>query len=431
MPLLKPRKAGLFTELGSLRLLDSGKGTVTLGDVGSLITLDSDGDGSDDDTDEMSAKETASSAVESKGTSAPFRMLSASLLDGYFVDYSDPAIWTPDAVKCFDNKTIYMDHDCPVSQWIGIATGARLTTSTGVLGVDADFAIDPDQDEMWAKGSILRGMKLKPVPAIRSCSVGIAFESKPSHMFDSIWDFWMNLGSEVDGSIVRWIVTKINRVLEVSLVYAGADPGANSLSLSARSYIDQHRALQPVSPSEGEPSMSQTAYQLLLKAAKDCTGKDGDDAAPGLYALSERAKAAEQFQKDLVVANARIIELEAGVRQKLIHEGLTVKRNLSAVMVNNTVDAEGKVLAQSWANTVSLEALELHVKTAEALNTAAPKPQVQASMLITQPTAAPTMQVAGQAPRSAAHVAEIAATFKRTPEQVMENFAKRQIGGGV
>ena len=43
-------------------------------------------------------------------------------------------------------------------------------------------------------------------------------------------DFYSNLGREVDGEIVRWIVTEILRVYELSIVYAGADRNATALS---------------------------------------------------------------------------------------------------------------------------------------------------------------------------------------------------------
>ena len=410
---MKPLKKGAYTELGALRLSDSGQGSITLGDVGSLVS----GDGQ----------------ASSQGYTRAFRMLSADLIQGYWVDYSDPAIWTPEAVALFDNKTVYMDHDCPVSQWIGVATGARLTTSTGKLGVDADFTIDPEQDALWAKGSITRGLSLQPVPAIRSCSVGIHFEAKPSHMFQDFWEFWCRLGKEVDGSIVRWIVTKIVRCVEVSLVYAGADMGANALSLSAdaRQFINQ--AMAPPAPvMQGEDIMS----ALLAKALKDCTGLEGDTAVPALYGLKEKADQAEATATRLTDAQALCAKYESEIRAGLISEGLA-RRNLNAAMTKDTTAPDGKIIATSWANSITLDALRLHVRGDEGRNIAAapsmgteqvPAPIGTAANNARQPSALPPAVRSPRTGAGAKYTADIAAAFNQTPDQILDMHNQRMTG---
>lgn len=152
----------------------------------------------------------------------PFRMLSAVLIDGYFLDLSDQAMLKK-ALPLFNNVTIFKNHNPDVDDWVGVALNARWSEE-GVPGIDADFKIDKANNPRLA-----RGLSMQP-PAINACSVELRFQAKRSHA-DMGWEFYENLGREVDGQIVRWIVTRLTRIPEVSLVYAGADPNAKALAL--------------------------------------------------------------------------------------------------------------------------------------------------------------------------------------------------------
>lgn len=159
--------------------------------------------------------------IEGDYAIAPFRLLSAGIIEGYWIDFSEDILKA--AVEKFNNITVFPDHEPNIRDWIGVVTNARITNSKGVLGIDADFKIDIVQNP-----EIIRGLQMSP-PAIKHCSVGVRIDGKPSHRFETKWEFERKLGKMIDGQVVRTIVTEIMDVNEVSLVYKGADPHATRL----------------------------------------------------------------------------------------------------------------------------------------------------------------------------------------------------------
>lgn len=154
--------------------------------------------------------------IEGEYAIVPFRMLSVGLIPYYWIDFSEEVL--KKALPKFNHVTIFPDHKPSIRDLIGVTTNARLINSKGVLGIDADFKIDIVQNP-----EIIRGLQMNP-PAIKHCSVGINIDYKMSHNFKTEWEFERHLGQTVEGEIVRYIVTEIIDVLEVSLVYKGANP---------------------------------------------------------------------------------------------------------------------------------------------------------------------------------------------------------------
>lgn len=208
----------------------------------------------------------------------PFRMLSAILIDGYFLDLSDQAMLKK-ALPLFNNVTIFKNHDPDVDDWVGVALNARWSEELGVPGIDADFKIDKANNPRLA-----RGLSMQP-PAINACSVELRFQAKRSHA-DMGWEFYENLGREVDGQIVRWIVTRITRIPEVSLVYAGADPSAKALHLdrfqpggashaSAERLLSAQTSSQTIQEEKMEEELKQVQQQLeALKKDQEVQSKE-------------------------------------------------------------------------------------------------------------------------------------------------------------
>ena len=186
-------------------------------------------DGSDEVHNFSEAEPAA--AEDGKVVARIFRMLSAVIIPGYWLDFATHKneLFNAKSLAKFAPKTIYLNHGegffgIDVSKWIGKAVNPRLSTKP-MLGIDADFRIDEEQDRVMFQGSIVRGLKFDP-PAIDACSVTIHTKAEQSHPDMDRWAFYENLGREVDGKVCRFIVTEIRRVTEVSLVYAGADPYA-------------------------------------------------------------------------------------------------------------------------------------------------------------------------------------------------------------
>lgn len=171
-----------------------------------------------------------------------FRMLSAVLVEGYWIDFvtNGPSLFDDAALSLFDNTPIHVDHGGAhnlhgsawgppsVVNWIGVAVNARRSDKP-VVGFDADFRFSREQDRVRYGGSICRGLLFEP-PAITCCSVTVYFDGVKSHPAMDNYDFWCHMGEVVDGKLVCYVATKFKRITEVSLVYAGADELARSLS---------------------------------------------------------------------------------------------------------------------------------------------------------------------------------------------------------
>jgi hypothetical protein len=228
-----------WVELESgLRIHESGKGIVSLracGDILDAQILDSEEPNEKQFKDSKSNAGGNSNEVNSPANSnndnsqyliKPFRMLSAVLIQGHWIDFSKEGVLKK-ALPLFNNVTIFPDHNPDIANWLGIAINARYAETGKAPGIESDFKIDISRAAKL--GDLDKALNMNP-PAIRSCSVGISFDALKSHPDLDRWDFMDLLGREVDGQVVRYIVTAINRISEVSLVYAGADPNAKSLS---------------------------------------------------------------------------------------------------------------------------------------------------------------------------------------------------------
>jgi len=172
----------------------------------------------------------------------PFRHLSATVVGAgtwKATDFSNERVLRA-SMKFFQNKPVYTNHNMMVGNEVGHMGKPKWTTSytnkKGVkipAGIDAPVVVD---SKLYPK--LVRKMS-GPVPYVKSASVTIAFEWESSHEFDNVWDFWEKLGTEVDGEMVRRIVTNITEVHESSLVWLGADPYAGILDEDGEvKYVD-------------------------------------------------------------------------------------------------------------------------------------------------------------------------------------------------
>lgn len=157
-----------------------------------------------------------------------FRALSQTLVKCYSLDYSTPGV-LEDAVSQLAGQTVYKNHYFyDVEKWVGVITqstwDAAGEQSGGVPGINVEIAVDALMNPR-----IARGLTMKP-PAIHSFSLTVMFTFEFSHP-DLVEQgrFWSLLGEEVEGEIVRLIVTKILQVWEGSLVFQGADELAKQL----------------------------------------------------------------------------------------------------------------------------------------------------------------------------------------------------------
>ncbi len=164
--------------------------------------------------------------------SIPFRLLSATIVgaDSYkCTDFSKQGV-LESAVRLFNEKPVYLNHEMEVGNEVGYIDNARFTRSyTNADGIIIPSGIDADKNfDSKLYPDLVRKMTGK-VPYVKSSSVTVVFEWEASHEFENENDFYWHVGETINGEMVRRIATSITEVYESSLVWLGADPYAGIL----------------------------------------------------------------------------------------------------------------------------------------------------------------------------------------------------------
>ncbi len=146
-----------------------------------------------------------------------FRCLSATTTQSRFFDFSTPGVLKK-AVSFFEGVTIFANHRSDVTQWKGFTKNAVWDGKNEPNGINAQFVLDKTVDPV-----LVRGVE---IGALRSASATVWFKYQKSHP-ELKW-FYDHLGEEVDGEIVRFIVTEIQNVGEMSIVWEGEDRHAKA-----------------------------------------------------------------------------------------------------------------------------------------------------------------------------------------------------------
>jgi hypothetical protein len=152
------------------------------------------------------------------------------------------------AVPLFEGLTLYANHWPDVNNWKGLVQEAAWDDRNNPPGINAMLVIDKTIDPKLA-----RGVEIK---ALRSVSVTIWFDYERSH--PDLAGFWDRLGEEVDGEMVRLIVTRITQAGEVSIVWEGEDPFAKTFEAGAPDDAPAHTTV------EEEAAMKLTAATMAL-----------------------------------------------------------------------------------------------------------------------------------------------------------------------
>lgn len=124
------------------------------------------------------------------------------------------------ATGIFEGLTLYANHRPDVNDWKGLIKNCVWDDKNVPPGINAMVVVDKTIDPKLA-----RGLEIK---ALRSLSVTIWFNFEKSH--PNLSNFYDRLGEEVDGEIVRFIVTEITNAGEVSVVWEGEDPFAKTFA---------------------------------------------------------------------------------------------------------------------------------------------------------------------------------------------------------
>lgn len=152
-----------------------------------------------------------------------YRALSAAVLGDRPIDFTKEAVLKK-GVPLLKGQTVFKDHNTSVDNWVGQVIETAWDSKTPGLppGINAKLRLDMIKDPMAVRG-VLQG-------TLHSASVTVSFQWTPSHpklMEEN--RFFQYLGEEVEGEMVRVIVTKIEKFWEISLVWQGADEFAKQI----------------------------------------------------------------------------------------------------------------------------------------------------------------------------------------------------------
>jgi hypothetical protein len=172
-----------------------------------------------------------------------FRLISAAYLgsSGYYLDFSGEEVLEralalfrePEAEGSARSGPLVVvrDHSFAIEDRIGLVRNAEWSMADDSQGLSHP-GIDAELHINWKlAGDVVRRLWHDP-PLLDACSVSLGFRWEKSHPALDDNQFWGQLGEEVDGTIVRVIVTDIFSVEHVGLVFAGADPSARRTGTS-------------------------------------------------------------------------------------------------------------------------------------------------------------------------------------------------------
>ena len=247
---------------------------------------------------------------------ARFRALSKIYIEDYCVDFRKDDVLERSA-PLLKNQTVYADHNVSIHNWLGVVINSFWDKVSDPAGVDADIIIDTTLNP-----KIARGLTIQP-PAIHSASVTTFFYWSKSHPDLNDFDFFMNLGDEVDGEIVRVIVDEIIQYGELSLVWQGADPHAKrKLQASVNQIrLHPHQSFPSISAEQeqgGETMDQAQEIQKLqeqiatLQAEKDAATKTGEELQAKITALEKDAASGKKYRDKLVGETESLYRLLRG-----------------------------------------------------------------------------------------------------------------------
>ena len=173
---------------------------------------------------------------ETDYVSAKFRAISAAYLGpgGYYLDFSRPGVLQQALPMFLDQERggtrstvlkVHRNHSDRVEDIVGFVEAAWWDESGQfpAPGINVDNRID------WKIAPNEVRALLSTPPLIDSVSLDVAFSFEQSHPDMDFWTFWELLGREVDGEVVRLIVTEIHDIAHIALVWSGGDPNAKQI----------------------------------------------------------------------------------------------------------------------------------------------------------------------------------------------------------
>lgn len=251
-----------------------------------------------------------------------FRALSKTTVPGHWIDWSKDDVLKNSVPKLL-GATVYPNHNfTDINNWLGSVQNVGWDeggqNSGGVAGINATYKIDALMNPR-----IARGLMMDP-PAIHSTSMTVLFKFEPSHpdiFNENRWRFFELLGEEVEGGIVRFVVTEILEYWEASLVFQGADRLAKKYEESGEDETDESFEKKSAASFSTLPTNSNEEKTMKLSKEQKATlgiEFDGEDVPE-----TEILKAAETFaaqSKQFDGVNLSELQAKAAVADTYVEE---------------------------------------------------------------------------------------------------------------
>ncbi len=248
-----------------------------------------------------------------------FRALSAAFVVDYATDFSDVAVLKK-AVPMLVRRPVLTDHWRSISGVVGtvVQTWWGQDDGLGVPGINCRLRLNRDS----VPANLLAEIEADP-PLHLAVSVTPYFYYQQSHPDLSPQQFQRLMGSELDGQIVRMVVTEISEMPEISLVWAGADPRARLLELNKPN--EGRSDMSGANNNGGAPGVGAQAVSLAALAPLATTlGLTAEQSADQQGLVSHlQAKVGEL----LPLAKAGRVHLEARRKEALRLAGLSAPEN--------------------------------------------------------------------------------------------------------
>lgn len=251
-----------------------------------------------------------------------FRAISQIFLNNRGLDFSRPGVLEA-AVDMLKGKTIYANHDFrDIDNWRGVIADAfwdkEGKDAGNVPGINVTTKVDAFLNYRTACG-----LMMTP-PAINSASVTVVSEVEFSHL-DLVKNgtFWEHFLEEVDGEIVRLIVTKVVEFWEMSFVFMGEDRLAKNLPSDTGNenlQAEEVRGVKNPAPAELNATEKKMKVTEEQKQSLGITA-DGDDVPEqtvldAALSLAGRAKDFDPIKIAELSAQAKQGETLLGEKRK-------------------------------------------------------------------------------------------------------------------
>lgn len=289
--------------------------------------------------------------LEEDFVTVTYRALTAAVIEDRALDFSDEKMLKR-GVPLLKGQTVYKDHKTSVDNWVGTVLSTSWDNKTEGLppGINAELKLDAIKDPMAVRG-VLQG-------AIHSASVTVEFQWEPSHPdLMNAGHFWENLGGEYEGNPVRILVTEIQRFLEISLVWQGADQYAKQISEDGTPLNTFSLQLGEQKPEENKMKI----FEKLSKLLGGTVNEENIEQSINEFAES-RAKDRENLagsrmadlQKDLEKVSAELLEIKKMQEANLqkINE-LTPQAELGSKYLNDERSEAERLCKLAKGDTVS------------------------------------------------------------------------------